>query len=53
MKCLVVAMAASLIFTIILGILLAFRFGHRRAAALCLLAGFAVPAVLVVLALCR
>lgn len=51
MKWLVVAMAVSLIFTIVLGIIMAFRFGHRRAATLCLLAGFAVPAGLVALAL--
>jgi len=40
---LVVAMAASLLLTIALGIMLAFRFGHRKTAIICLLFGILLP----------
>ena len=53
MKWLVAAMALSLIFTIFLGIVMAFRFGHRRIAASCLLRGIAVPAILALMAFYR
>lgn len=47
MEWFVVLMALSLIFTIILGIVMAFKFGRGRTAILCLLAGFLVPVALV------
>ena len=53
MRWFVVAMAVSFIFTIVLGIIMAFKFGHKRAAVYCLLGGVAVPLVLVLLALQR
>lgn len=51
MKWLVVAMAVSLIFTIILGVLMAVKFGHKRTAIYCLLGGITTPVILVLLAL--
>ncbi|MBE2181238.1 MAG: hypothetical protein IAE97_12290 [Chthoniobacterales bacterium] len=45
-----VAAAASLAATMVLGIVMAFRFGHRRTALLCLSAGIVVPAILIVAA---
>jgi len=53
MEWLIVLMAISLIFTIILGILMAFKFGHRKTAIFCLLGGFIVPVALVILTLLR
>ncbi|MGO8837489.1 MAG: hypothetical protein ACLQAH_14295 [Limisphaerales bacterium] len=53
MNWLVVAMALSLIFTIILGIMMAFRFGHQRIAAGCLLGGIVVPTILALVAFYR
>lgn len=53
MRGLVVVMAVSLIFTIVLGILMAFKFGHKRTAVYCLLGGIVVPAVFALLALIR
>lgn len=47
---LVAVMCVSLITTTVLGVVLAFRFGHRRAALVSLLAGTIVPAVFVALA---
>jgi hypothetical protein len=44
-----IAMAASLIITIVLGVILAFRFGHKKVAVLCLLAGAFVPIVTCIL----
>lgn len=43
----VVAMAISLVMTIVLGVVMAFRFGHRRPALLCLALGVLVPLGLV------
>lgn len=42
-----VAMAVALAVTILLGIVMAFRFGHRLAASLCLFAGLVIPLLLV------
>jgi len=53
MEWLIVAMAVSLIFTIILGIVMAFKFGHRKTAILCLLGGLIVPVGLVISTLLR
>ena len=53
MKWLVVAMAVSLIFTIMLGIIMAFRFGHRRIAGYCLWGGFIIPTLLALVAFYR
>ena len=53
MHWLVAAMAVSLIFTIVLGVVMAFKFGHQRIAAGCLLAGILTPLVLVLFALFR
>lgn len=47
MRFMVVAMAAALAVTILLGIVLAFRFEHRLAALGCLAGGIAVPVALV------
>ena len=49
MNAFVVAMAASLILTIVLGVLLAFRFGHRKVALLCLLGGIVIPIIACIL----
>jgi hypothetical protein len=38
-----ILMAGSLVVTIVLGVVLAFRFGHKKAATVCLLVGFALP----------
>lgn len=51
MLTLVAAMAVSLVANIVLGIVMAFRFGHRRAAWWCLFAGAAIPILCVILAL--
>jgi len=48
MEWLIVLMAIALIFTIILGIVMAFKFGHRKTAIFCLLGGFIVPVALVI-----
>ncbi len=53
MRWFVVAMAVSLIFTIVLGIFMAFKFGHKRSALYCLAGGFVVPLIFVLLALRR
>jgi len=53
MRRLVVAMAFSLVFTILLGLIMAFRFGHKKIAAGCLLGGIAVPVVLALMAFYR
>lgn len=45
---LVTAMALSLLLTMVLGVVTAFRFGHRRVATVCLIAGVVVPVSLVV-----
>lgn len=47
LRWIVIAMALSLIVTIVLGVVMAFRFGHRRAALLCLALGVLVPLGLV------
>lgn len=44
----VVAMAGAFIFTMVLGIIMAFRFGHKKVATLCLFIGFAVPVALAI-----
>jgi hypothetical protein len=49
----IIAMALSLIFTIVLGIFMAFRLGHKRTAIYCLLIGIAVPLIFVLMALHR
>lgn len=43
----VVAMSVCFIGTIVLGIVMAFRFGHRKTATLCLIGGVVVPALLI------
>lgn len=47
MKIFVFAMAAGLVLTTVLGVLMAFKFGKSRAAWGCLLAGVAIPALLI------
>jgi hypothetical protein len=47
----VVAMAAGLVLTTILGVIMAFKFGKGRAAFWSLLAGIAIPALLICLKL--
>jgi len=49
----VILMALSLIFTIVLGVIMAFKFGHKRAALYCLAGGIAVPLIFVLMALHR
>jgi hypothetical protein len=51
--CFIVAMALSFIFTIVLGIFMAFRLGHKRTAIYCLLTGIAIPSLFILLALYR
>lgn len=46
----VVIAALCLVATIVLGIVMAFRFGRRKTALGCLLAGVAVPLILILLA---
>jgi hypothetical protein len=46
----IVAMALGLLVTMVLGIIMAFRFGRRQRAVLCLAGGVVVPLVLVLLA---
>jgi hypothetical protein len=53
MHWLVVLMAVIFIFTVLLGIVMACKMGHRKTALLCLLAGVVVPVGLVVLAVAR
>jgi len=48
MKYVIVAMAAALVVTIALGVLMAFRFGHGWITLGCLVGGVAVPAALIV-----
>lgn len=50
-KVIIVTMAASLLITMILGVVMAFRFGRGRIVVACLLGGVIVPAILVALAL--
>lgn len=50
MNAMALAMAASLILTIVLGVVLAFRFGHRKVAILCLLGGALIPMAACILA---
>ncbi|HTY89002.1 MAG TPA: hypothetical protein VMB80_16265 [Candidatus Acidoferrum sp.] len=50
MTWLVTAMAASLVVTVLLGVVMAFKFGSRRAAAACLVAGIVLPTILALLA---
>jgi hypothetical protein len=45
-----IAMALSLIATIVLGVFMAFRFGRGRSALICLAIGIAVPVLLIVTA---
>ena len=45
----VVAMAVSLVVSVLLGVVMAFKFGHRATALICLALGFLFPFVLVVL----
>jgi hypothetical protein len=49
----VAAMALSLLVTMLLGIVMAFRFGRARVALLCLLAGVVIPLVLIAFAVVR
>jgi hypothetical protein len=49
MTVLVLAMAVSLMLTIVLGVMMAFRFGHKKVAIICLLCGVVLP-ILVCLA---
>ena len=51
MRWFVITMAISLIFTILLGIFMAFKFGHKRTAIGCLLGGIIIPVLLVLIAL--
>ena len=53
MTALVVTMAASLIFTIVLGVMMAFRFGHKRIALACLLSGIVLPVMLCLVTMTR
>jgi hypothetical protein len=53
MHWLVVAMALALVFTIVLGVFMAFRLGHKRTAIWCLFGGIVAPVTLALLALCR
>ena len=45
----VIAMAVSLVVSVLLGVVMAFRFGHRATALICLALGFLFPFILVVL----
>ncbi|MEO8205246.1 MAG: hypothetical protein ABI615_03640 [Chthoniobacterales bacterium] len=51
MECFVILMALCLIFTIVLGVVLAFKYGRAKIAILCLAAGILVPVALAVFAL--
>ncbi|MEO6054155.1 MAG: hypothetical protein ABIP97_09100 [Chthoniobacterales bacterium] len=51
MECFVILMALCLIFTIIAGVILAFKYGRTRIAAVCLAAGITVPVALALIAL--
>ena len=51
LKLFVSTMALSLLLTMVLGVVMAFRFGHARAAAACLAAGVAIPLGLIALVL--
>jgi hypothetical protein len=50
MNAMALAMAMSLILTIALGVILAFRFGHKKVALLCLLGGTLIPIIACILA---
>ena len=49
----VILMALSLILNIVLGVIMAFKFGHKRAALYCLAGGIVVPLIFVLTALYR
>ena len=49
----VILMALSLILNIVLGVVMAFKFGHKRAAFYCLMVGIVVPLIFVLMALHR
>jgi hypothetical protein len=49
----VILMALSLILNVVLGIVMAFKFGHKRAALCSLAVGIAVPLIFVLMALHR
>ena len=51
MRWLIIAMALSLVLTIILGIIMAFKYGHKKIAAYCLLCGVIAPLVLIFMVL--
>ena len=53
MRWFVVLMALSLILNLVLGVVMAFKFGHKRAALYCLAGGIAVPLIFVLMALHR
>jgi hypothetical protein len=53
MRWFVVVMTLSLILNVLLGIVMAFKFGHKRAALYCLAAGIVVPLIFVFMALHR
>ncbi len=44
----ILAMAVSLVLTVILGIIMTFKFAHRRTASICLGMGFLVPTLIIV-----
>lgn len=49
----VVAMAISLVLTIVLGVIMAFQYGHKKTAAYCLVGGVLVPLILIFAVLVR
>ena len=49
----VVAMALSLLVTMILGVVMAFRFGRGRVASICLVAGIVIPLGLIALTIAK
>jgi hypothetical protein len=51
MQAFAVAMALALVGTIVLGVIMAFRFGHRSSALWCLAMGVVVPLAIVLLTL--
>jgi len=51
MRWLVIAMALSLVLTIVLGIIMAFQYGHKKTAAYCLIGGVIVPLLLILMVL--
>lgn len=50
MSILAIAMSVSLVFTLVLGVMIAFKMGHRKAALSCLVIGIITPAAFAVLA---